>query len=317
MVEAPQFVKSFGARVGFVEDNTWVVLWQQPDKTLVSHLHRDVWSVLEQNERVIRQFLGLPIEGGQSSNGPKLSISLPDLHRRIMIKGETQKAQSLALNIANLMSLSTNEHTPMQELQQGLRELEERLGPKVRAERKVKALGHLMKAAQAPSILEMHRQGIASYENMILRAGEGMSITRALMNRAVELLIWTEEQENTLRSLRNNVGAALLEMGHGRRLFLDQEMWYITLFGTDLNPYTPVTALRGNPYWEISQRREIKHLGDLKPMMQQTIGVGRNPLNEDQLRLVKRRFEQAYKVLDTVVKERDARHKSGKWDRYL
>ena len=319
MSERPKFIETFGStqRVGILENDSWLVLWRQPNGTLVPHHHNSVWSVLDQTQRVIRRFLGVPIDEAEKGFAdPNLSVSLPILKQAIIL-GETQKAQNLAGEITDLMSLSVNRHTPSAELAEHLNRLKDKLGKRVRNEFKVTAFSKLMEAENAGTLARMHLTSMEAYEALIMRAREGMSITASLMERTTALLTWADEQEEGLRRLKNAVGAALKDLRTGLVPQSMQELWYSGLFGTDLSPYPMASKIRGNPYAQIVQREEIKGVGRLQEMMHSVLRVERNPLSGEQLGQVSARFEGAYIVLFNVAGEREHRKKSGKWDRYL
>ncbi len=306
MVEELKFIRTFGPRdrVGILPDDTWVVLFEQPNHRLVPHRHQDVFSVLTQNKRVIQRFLGVPVkESAESGHDPELRVSLPQL-RELIIWGETQKAQNLAGEIVDLMSLSINLNTPHEELKMRLQRLKRTLGPGVRNEFKVKALGKLQEAEQAPTIAGLHVSSAGAYESLLLRAMEGMSITASLMDRAANLLGWVNEQENELGRLKNSLGAALREMDHGTVPLDIWQQWHFGLFGRGEDGMLErISRIRGNPYHEIVNKPEIRRLARLNETMQ-------NPLTEDSLALVQRRFQDAYPILFNVEEQRQKRHQN-------
>lgn len=311
MVEDLKLIRTFGPRdrVGILEDDSWLVLWEQPNHQLVPHHHQDVYSVFEQMHAVIQKFLGVPVE--ESFSGPSLPVSLPTF-RELIILGETQKAQGIASEIVNIMSLSVNMHTPAEELSRRLLRLRRQLGPQVRNEFKVVARGKLEEAARSETLAGLHLASSEAYEASLMRAREGMSITISLMDRTTILLDWVNEQEDELRRLKNTVGASLREINSGPIPLWLRQNWHFDLFGRgDDSLIERMSRIRGNPYRQIVERAEIEHLRGLKDTMKAEF------LDEEGLAFIKSRFEVAYRVLLNVAKEREQREQSGRFDRYI
>lgn len=311
MVEELKFIRTFGPKnkVGILEDDTWAVLWEQPNHQLVPHHHQDVYSVFEQIHAVIQKFLGVPVE--ESFPSPSLPVSLPTF-RELIILGETQKAQGMASEIVNIMSLSVNMHTPAEELARRLLGLRRQLGPQVRNEFKVVARGKLEEAARSETLAGLHLASSEAYEASLMRAREGMSITISLMDRTTILLDWVNEQEDELRRLKNAVGASLREINNGPIPLWLRMNWHSILFaGGDDSLIERMSRIRGNPFRQIVERDEIKRLKGLQETM------GAESLNEDGMNLIRKRFEAAYRVLLNVARQREQREQSGKFDRYI
>lgn len=310
----PNFIKIVDktGRVGILEDDTWMVGWGKPDGQTVWHHHSDVWRVLRQNERVIQKFLGIPInieEGQEAQKDPSLGASLPDLSSALLIFGEIQKAQQLTTDIITLMTLSINQRTPVTQLSDELKRLSSKLSNKVVNEFKVMAKGKLIEAGNVGTVARAQLLALEATEALMHRTREGASIVNSLLQRASGVLAWVDEQELQIRRLRNAVGAVLIEIKTaqdrgGTIAPQTRKIWKSHFFGS-VNELEPTLSIRGNPYSEIVNRPEIKRLRLLK-----------EAIENDDIEKVDGRFSQAYPILDRVLKDREDREASGKYERY-
>lgn len=310
----PNFIKIVDktGRVGILENDAWMVGWRKPDGQTVWHHHSGVWQVLGQNERVIQQFLGIPInveEKQEAQKDPSLGASLPNLSEALLIFGEIQKAQRLTTDITTLMALSINQRTPVAQLSDELKRLSGKLSNKVVNEFKVMAKGKLIKAGDVETVAKAQLLALEAAEALMYRTREGASIVNSLLQRASGVLAWVDEQELQIRRLRNAVGTVLIDIktaqGHGGIITPQiRERWKSRFFGS-ANELEPTLSIRGNPYSEIVNRPEIRGLCLLK-----------ETIETDDIEKVDGRFSRAYPVLDRVLKDREDREASGKYERY-
>lgn len=312
--QRPAFIETIDrtGRVGILEDGTWSVGWQHSEGHVVWHRHENVWRVFRQNERVIQRFLGIPLsleEEQEAKTDPNFGTSLPNLRETLLILGETQKAQQLTREITTIMSLSVNRRTPSQQVTEELNQLRSRLSPKARNEFKVQARQKLTEASKAESVADMHISSTEAFDALLLRAREGMSIVSSLLRRGAVILDWVDNQERTIEVLQNAVGAALREIkiAQSRGTVVGPqavEAWQ-SRFGGQTDVLQRVFAIRGNPYAQIVRRPEITRLNSLR----ETIG-------QMNIALIERRLEDAYPILDQVLKDRNDREASGAYERY-
>jgi len=308
--EQPQFVGLIdrSGKVGISEDDTWRVGWKVRDRT-VWHKHQDIWRVFRQNERVIQRFLGIPLnaeEVEESKNDPDFNASLPKL---IFILGEIQKAQELSGDITTTMSLSINRRTPAEMVTRELTRLRDKFSPNVRNELKLLARQKLLEASSSSNIAEMQLSSIEAFDAMVLRARDSMSIVSSLLVRGAYILNWVDEQENTIQVLRNAVSAPLIEIRRAQESDksvsdTSVELWK-SRFGGQTDVLGRAFKIRGNPYAQLVNRREIKRLGNLQ-----------NAIEQHDINLIQRTLEGAYPVLNQALKDREDREASGLFDRY-
>lgn len=299
-------------RVGIIEDDSWVVGWQQPNGELVWHKHADIWRVFRQNLRVIQSFLGVPIderEAEESKSDPNLGVSLPRLKDQLIIFGETQKAQELAKRIDTIVSLAVGQRTPMSEILPQIERLRDQLSPKVRNEFKVRARQKLAEAAQTKNIAQFQTRALEAFAALLERAHEGASIVGSLIARASSILEWVDTQELQIETLKHAVGAALVEIkiAEGERRPVSQnslEIWKFRFLGS-ANVVDKVLAIKGSPYAAIVRRSEIVNLRNIE-----------ESLEGADIALLQRRFEAAYPIIQKVKMDRGDREASGFYNRY-
>lgn len=307
----PEFVRVITPRVGILPDDTWAVGWQQPEGRIVWHHFPDVWRVFRQNERVMKQFLGIPLteeEIREARSDPALGSSLPRIESALIILGETPQAQDLARQVATLMSFSVNQRTSAEELSSELRRLRSKLSPWVRNRFKSSARQKLTEAAQAPTLAELQLASAEASEALLRRASEGMSIVASLFQRAGKILEYVDEQEQQTEWLRMAVGAVLREINQAQKSGnvsdSTREVWQTHFYG-GRGVLEPTLAIRGNPYAQIVKRPEVTQLQGLKGAMEQ-----------GDLAAVEKRFSAAYVVLHQVSRDRKDREASGVCQRY-
>lgn len=298
-------------RVGILADNTWVVGWEQPNRRIVWHHHGDIFRVLRQNERVIGEFLGAPIrqeEQQEEVHDPRLGLTLADLRDVLIIPGEVGWAQGIVVTISKIMTLSVDPRTPGKDIVSLLLDLQNRIGP-VRNKYKVLGKDKLTEAAGANSSLARHLTTAEAFQTFIDRERECMSIVSSLIERGSVILGWVDTQEDQIRRLKNAVGAALREIDiskkTGQAIGEDlRRLWIARFFGSN-NELDPTFSIIGNPYAAVVNKKEVQRLGSLRDAME-TGSLG----------IVEKRFGEAYIEFDQVSKDREARQKSGVYDKY-
>jgi len=312
--ERPSFVESIdrGRRVGVLEDDTWMVGWQQPGGKILWHHHSDVWRVFRQNTRVISKFLGIPIDVGEveeATSDPSIGISLPQLQEALIIPGEAQKAQELARSITSLMTLAINERTPASIFADKINSLRERLSPIVRNPHKVQTRQRLIEAETAERVADAQTATMDALASILSRAHESVSISGTLFRRAGEILEWVDKQERQIERLKNAVGAALLEIRVAKAKGIpvgpnSTEAWK-DRFGGQTDILASTFRIRGNPYAAVVRRSEIIRLGSLREI-----------IDAGNISLVEQRLSEAYPILYQVVRDREDREASGLYERY-
>lgn len=307
--ERPKFIAILDktGRVGMLENNTFMVGWEQPNGRLAWHPHQDIWRLFRQNERVIQQLLGIPIkESSETGSDPKFSMSLPQLQdhlKRVMVPGEISKAQQLAQRVGNLITIVAYEQIPSEEVSKELLLISRELG-KVRNELKVVAKGKTQQAAAAETSADFIEPSSEAYDAFTELANQGISIVRSLYVRADTILGWTNQQERQIELLGTAIGAALVEIARGSTSDQVRSLWSERLF-EPYNLLEQTLRIRGNPYAEIVNRPGVTHLRGLK----ETIKQG-------DLAIVQRRFNDAYVELDKVAQDKKAREAAGIYKRY-
>lgn len=311
--EEPNIVQAIDkkGRVGILPDNTWAVGWEQPNRRIVWHHHRDIFRVLRQNDRVIGKFLGVPIRQEEQQEGiynPSLGFTLTDLRDVLKIPGEVDWAQGIVVSISNIMALSVDPRTPGKDIVSFLLNLRERIGP-VKNEYKVIGKGKLTEAAGANSSLARHLTTAEAFQTFIDREGECMRIVSSLIERGGVILAWVDSQEEQIRRLKNAVGAVLKEIDtskkDGKAISEDSRRLRIfRFFGLD-NVLDATFKIIGNPYAAVVNKNEVRRLGLLRDAME-----------TGDLKTVEKRFREAYIELDQVLKDRETRERSGVYDKY-
>jgi len=223
--------------------------------------------------------------------------------------GETQKAQELAKDITTIMSLSVNQRTAAEKVTEGLSRLRDKFSPNVTNQLKVLARQKLLEASSSTNIADIQLTSLEAFDAMLLRTREGMSIVSSLLVRGAYILNWVDEKENTIEVLRNAVSSPLIEIRRahesGRSVSNASVKSWQNRFGGQTDVLGRTFKIRGNPYAQLVNRPEIKRLGNLQ-----------NAIEQRNINLIQRRLEDAYLVLNQVLKDREDREASGLFDRY-
>lgn len=307
--EGPKFIAILDktGRVGMLENNTFMVGWEQPNGRLAWHPHQDIWRLFRQNERVIQRHLGIPIEeSSEPGSDPKIGMSLPQLQdhlERVMVPGAISQAQRLAQRVGNLITVVAYEQIPSDEVSKELRGISRELG-QVRNELKVVAKGKTQQAAAAETSADFIEPSSEAHDAFAELAKQGMSIVRSLYVRADTILEWTDQQERQIELLRTAIGAALKEIERGSTSDQVRSLWSERLF-EPYNLLEQTLKIRGNPYAEIVNRPGVTHLRGLKEAIKQ-----------GDLTFVQRGFNNAYVELAKVGQDKKAREATGIYIRY-
>lgn len=311
--EEPKIVQTIDkkGRVGILPDNTWVVGWEQPNRRIAWHHHKDIFRVLRQNDRVILRFLGVPLKQEEQQEGvhdPSLGFTLTDLRDVLQIPGEVGWAQGIVTSISTIMTLSVDPRTSGQDIVSLLRDLRKRIGP-VKNKYKVLGADELTEAAGANSSFQRHLITGKAFQTFIDREGECMKIVGSLIERGGVVLDWVDRQEEQIRRLKNAVGAVLSEIDtskKGVRVISEAQrhLWTSRFFGSN-NELDATFKIVGNPYAAVVNKNETRGLRRLQGAME-----------TGDLETVEKGFRKAYIELDQVSKDREAREKSGVYDKY-
>lgn len=308
---APEFVETIGIRkrVGILADGTWMVGWQRPPASTETegrtawHHHSDVWAVLRQNTRVIDKFLGVPISKSEVDEGiedPNLGASLPDL---LLIAGENEQARALAQQAERIIAYSNHGAVTSEGMKRALADIAGRI-ENVRNPHKVEARNRIASAMSAGDKPNMQEETLAASDALLRRAQEGASITRSLFDRGTALLEWVKLQEIPLLRLKFVLGQALTDISNGK---INPQRWedFTRGLSGDHSFLDDIKNIRGRPYSELAERRELVRLRGAREM-----------LVSGSTERVRGIFEQAYILLLQVSDEKGAREKSGKFDMY-
>lgn len=297
-------------KVGIMDNDTWVVGWQQPNGEIVWHKHSDVWRVFRQNVRVIERFLGTPLDEkdvNEAAKDPNLGISLPQVRDELVILGEVQKAQELALKIQRVVTQSRV--NPMAQILPEIRAVGQQLSPRVTNQFKVLARQKLDEATSARNIPKAQVNALEAFSAMLDRAHEGASIISSLIQRASTILEWVDEHERKIDRLKTAVGAALVEIriaqSQGREVSQNTVESWLSRFSGSTNILDAIFAMRGNPYALEAKRREIVNLRNVPEL-----------IDGNDITTVKKRFEEAYPTLQRIMQQRHEREASGSYNRY-
>lgn len=311
--EEPKIVRTIDkkGRVGILPENTWVVGWEQPNRRIAWHHHKDIFRVLRQNDRVILRFLGVPLKQEEQQEGvhdPSLGFTLTELRGVLQIPGEVGWAQGIVTSISTIMTLSVDPRTPGQDIVSLLRDLRKRIGP-VKNKYKVLGADELTEAAGANSSFQRHLTTGKAFQTFIDREEECMKIVGSLIERGGVVLDWVDRQEEQISRLKNAVGAVLREIDtsrkSGKAISEDvRRLWIFEFFGSD-NKLDATLKIIGNPYAAVVNKDEVRRLR----LLQGTMEAGN-------LETVEKRFREAYIELDQVLKDREVREKSGVYDKY-
>lgn len=312
LVNTPDFeltIDRFG-KVGFLDDGSWKVGWKDPvTKRLNWHSHDDVWSVLNQNERVIQKFLGLKVD-------PVFVESLePPINQKVVLAGvsrdlanltllgEITKSSIMANDLSNLAMLAQSPHSRPMEIAALIYKIQNKLGTSPKTRHKIEALEKITQGLDSNNISVLRLNSLMSAESLFARAQEGVSIVRALFVRASTLLRWVDEQERKL-SFWQNVSSEIM-YNFVVKDSLKQKAHVGQLLSKTAAEIEAMTVFGGNPFKELEGRVEFRELRRLKGLM------GAQDI-EEMMHIA----QFAYPLLYNRLQERERREAAGFCDKF-